>query len=202
MINQTAYVRGFVLMFILFGLVAGCALVLASFTAPDVEQVPTEAVLPTPTELVGCTFIVEENTSGYTIPFSDPILESTAIRSGNVYAVMERRTDYLLINISGNYNVWIDRDTGILNGFCTNIPHNNTPIQDFPLACILTLTADADLYVNPALAGAGDPVTTGEIFVVTRQNDTAYYVGSEDGRVGWISQSAGDISGACGAIPR
>lgn len=201
MVNPSGYIRGFVLLFILFGTVAGCALILSTFAAPEVESVPTEAI-PTPTELVGCTFIVGGDVLGYTAPFSDPILESTTLQDGAVYPVLERRPEHLLINIRGSYNVWVDRDDGTLNGFCTALPRNETPLQAFPTVCIFTLTGDATLHPNPALGGAGTPASTGEVFVVTRQSDTAYYVASEDGRIGWIAQSAGERTGACGAIPR
>ncbi|PJF20864.1 MAG: hypothetical protein CUN56_14015 [Phototrophicales bacterium] len=201
MINPRGYIRGFVLLFILFGAVAGCAMILATFATPQLQVIPTEAA-PTPTELVGCTFIVDGDIMAYTAPFSDPILESTVLNDGEVYVVLERRPEHLLINIRGNYNVWVDRDDGTLNGFCTALPRNEQLIKDFPTVCSFTLNRDTMLYPNPALNGAGVPAQSDDIFVITRQSDTAYYVASEDGRAGWVIQSAGERAGACGAIPR
>jgi len=177
------------------GLITVLAIALAG-----VLLLPDQVLAQTPEE---CWFTPAHDTVLFAAPVFTVTQQIGVARGGESYAVTAQAPDYLLIGLDAETQGYVKRNQGTLSGTCQmNIPVISVPLAAHPTLCVLNTAAQpVPLFVESTLQTQHDTLPANASYALIQKAGASYYVYVDEYSGGWVSTSAGTISGACDVLP-
>ncbi len=136
----------------------------------------------------------------YQAPVPASSQQKAAVLGRETYPIISQNNGFYLLQFAGDDSGWANSQDGTTVGNCGDIPVDDTPLAEFPSVCTFTSAQEIALYSEPDLVNAVETVPAGTYLIESTTGDQHYIVVDET-YSGWVAAAAGQIAGACDALP-
>lgn len=140
----------------------------------------------------------------YLAPYAHPLYAFYTVPAGIPYSVVSFNipSDFIEIEVNGIVG-YVDPFSGTAVGECdpSYVRYDETAITDLSVVCVFTLSTQAPVYRDASLTQAVTTRQADERFILLERSEAGFYIANTNGFSGWVHQTSGVQTGACGAIP-